>query len=110
MYILREFGGSYYKNVLYVNLETNTSVPSYFDGDISPERLIRYLEAYAGEAIIPESTLIIFDEIQSCERALTALKYYTAICSVMYLKEYAEIMEWHFFKAVFYGPFSALEI
>lgn len=75
-YILREFGGSYYKNVVYVNLETNTSVASYFDGDISPERLIRYLEAYAGEAIIPESTLIIFDEIQSCERALTALKYF----------------------------------
>jgi len=75
-YILREFGASYYKNVVYVNLETNISVASYFDGDISPERLIRYLEAYAGEAIIPESTLIIFDEIQSCERALTALKYF----------------------------------
>lgn len=75
-YILREFGDLYYKNVVYVNLETNVSVASYFDGDISPERLIRYLEVYAGEAIIPESTLIIFDEIQSCERALTALKYF----------------------------------
>lgn len=75
-YILREFGEVYYKNVVYVNLETNTSVASYFDGDISPERLIRYLEVYAGEEIIPESTLIIFDEIQSCERALTALKYF----------------------------------
>ncbi|MDD6036820.1 MAG: AAA family ATPase [Lachnospiraceae bacterium] len=35
-YILREFGSSYYKNVVYVNLETNVSVASYFDGDISP--------------------------------------------------------------------------
>lgn len=75
-YILREFGAQHYKNVVYVNLETNISVANYFDGDISPERLIRYLEVYAGEAIIPESTLIIFDEIQSCERALTALKYF----------------------------------
>lgn len=75
-YILREFGSLYYKNVVYVNLETNISVASYFDGDISPERLIRFLEVYSGEAIIPESTLIIFDEIQSCERALTALKYF----------------------------------
>ncbi|MDD5899332.1 MAG: ATP-binding protein [Lachnospiraceae bacterium] len=75
-YLLREFGSLYYKNVVYVNLETNVSVASYFNGDISPERLIRFLEAYAGEAIIPESTLIIFDEIQSCERALTALKYF----------------------------------
>ena len=75
-YILREFGENNYKNVVYVNLETNTSISSYFNDDISPERIIRYLEAYAYEAIIPEKTLIIFDEIQSCERALTALKYF----------------------------------
>ena len=75
-YILREFGENNYKNVVYVNLETNTSISSYFNDDISPERIIRYLEAYANEAIIPEKTLIIFDEIQSCERALTALKYF----------------------------------
>lgn len=75
-YILREFGEQSYKNVVYVNLETNISVASYFSDDISPERIIRYLEAYANEAIIPEETLIILDEIQSCERALTALKYF----------------------------------
>ena len=75
-YILREFGNRNYKNVVYVNLETNSSVASYFGDDISPERVIRYLEAYANEAIVPEETLIIFDEIQSCERALTALKYF----------------------------------
>ena len=44
--------------------------------NIAPERLLRYLEASTGERIIPEETLIIFDEIQSCERALTALKYF----------------------------------
>ena len=75
-YILREFGDNNYKNVVYVNLETNKSVSSYFDDDISPERIIRYLESYANEVIIPEETLIIFDEIQSCERALTSLKYF----------------------------------
>ena len=49
---------------------------SYFDENIQPERLLRYLEASTGEHIIPGETLIIFDEIQSCERALTALKYF----------------------------------
>ncbi|MFT3952720.1 MAG: AAA family ATPase [Oscillospiraceae bacterium] len=75
-YFLREFGDENYKNVVYINFETNTSVASYFNDDISPERILRYLEAYANEAIIPRETLIIFDEIQSCERALTALKYF----------------------------------
>jgi len=75
-YILREFGERYYKNVIYVNLETNLRVASFFEEDISPERIIRFLEATYKEAIIPGKTLIILDEVQSCERALTSLKYF----------------------------------
>ena len=75
-YILNEFGKKYFKNIVYVNLETNLSVASYFSDDISPERLIRFLEVTVNEAIVPGETLIFFDEIQSCERALTSLKYF----------------------------------
>ncbi len=75
-YILRQFGAEQFKNVVYVNLETNLTVASYFNDNISPERLLRYLEASTGERIIAGETLIIFDEIQSCERALTSLKYF----------------------------------
>lgn len=75
-YTLRDFGEKNYKNTVYVNLETNLSVAQYFDNDISPDRIIRFLEAYAKEAIIPGETLIILDEVQSCERALTSLKYF----------------------------------
>ncbi len=75
-YTLREFGARAFKNVVYVNLETNLTIAGYFGDDISPERIIRYLEAATGERIVPGETLIILDEIQSCERALTALKYF----------------------------------
>ena len=75
-YILNKFGEENYKNTVYVNLETNLAVARYFSDDISPERLIRFLEATANEVILPGETLIIFDEIQSCERALTSLKYF----------------------------------
>ena len=75
-YILRQFGAEQFKNVVYINLETSLTVASYFNDNISPERLIRYLEASTGERIIAGETLIILDEIQSCERALTSLKYF----------------------------------
>ena len=75
-HILREFGEKFYKNVAYVNLETNQTVSSYFSENIEPDRLIRFLETETQERIIPDETLIIFDEIQSCERALTSLKYF----------------------------------
>ncbi|MDR1272120.1 MAG: ATP-binding protein [Clostridiales Family XIII bacterium] len=75
-YIIREFGGLYYQNVAYFNLETNQTVSSYFSDNIEPGRILRFLEAESHERIIPGDTLIIFDEIQSCPCALTSLKYF----------------------------------
>lgn len=40
------------------------------------ERLIRFLEAEVKDVILPDETLIIFDEIQTYECALTSLKYF----------------------------------
>ena len=75
-HILRNFGDKHYKNTAYINLETNMTVSSYFNENIEPERIIRFLETEVRERIIPGDTLIIFDEVQSCERALTSLKYF----------------------------------
>lgn len=75
-YLLMELGRKHFSNTVYVNLETNLSVARYFDDDITPDRLIRFLETTVNEEIIPGKTLIILDEIQSCERALTSLKYF----------------------------------
>ena len=75
-FILREFGRENYKNTVYVNLESNGTAASMFNDDISPSKLIKYLEAETGERILPNETLIILDERQSCERAVTSLKYF----------------------------------
>lgn len=73
-YLIKEFGEMYFKNTVYFNLETNLAVNSYFETDIYPLRIIQYLETASGQRIIPEETLLVLDEIQSCPRALTALK------------------------------------
>jgi uncharacterized protein len=75
-YAIQEFGRDYYKNTVYVNFEMEAGIIPYFDGNISPERIIKLLEQYFHVAIIPEETLIFFDEVQMCERALTSLKYF----------------------------------
>jgi len=75
-YILRDFGKKYYKNTIYVNLEINSAISSFFSDNISPKKILRNIEASVNEEIVPEHTLLIFDEIQSCERALTSLKYF----------------------------------
>ncbi len=75
-YILKEFGKRYFKNSVYINLETNSTVNSYFQTDITPQRILKYLETVVNERIIPGETLIILDEIQTCERALNSLKQF----------------------------------
>lgn len=75
-YLLREFGKEHFTSVLYVNLESNHEIARLFDDDITPARLLRYLEAATAQRILPRETLIILDEIQACERAVTSLKYF----------------------------------
>ena len=47
-----------------------------FEENISPDYLIPILSHIAGQTIVKEKTLIVFDEVQLCERALTSLKYF----------------------------------
>ena len=75
-YTLKEFGRDYYKNTVYINFERMEETHDFFKGDIDPNRIIRLLESKTTTKIIPEEALIIFDEVQSCERALTSLKYF----------------------------------
>jgi len=75
-YILLSFGKECYKNVAYYSMEDSRELPLIFERDLNPERIIRELSAYSGITILPKDTLIIFDEIQACERALTSLKYF----------------------------------
>lgn len=76
-YTLLFFGKEYYKNVVYFSLEESGDIPAIFERDLDPGRIVKELAASCGQSIIPGETLIIFDEIQACERALTSLKYFT---------------------------------
>lgn len=75
-YITLEFGRKYYENVAYFNFETNPKLNETFNEDISPDYLISILSHIASSTIVKEKTLIVFDEVQLCERALTSLKYF----------------------------------
>ncbi len=75
-YSILEFGRSHYENVAYFNFETNPRLNEIFAEDISPDYLLPILSHIAGQTIVREKTLIVFDEVQLSERALTSLKYF----------------------------------
>ena len=75
-YAILEFGHKNYDNVAYFNFQTSSALAKTFAEDIRPSYLIPILSHISGQTITKGRTLIVFDEVQLCERALASLKYF----------------------------------
>lgn len=78
-WILKEFAKRYYKNLAYFNFDEHPEYKQFFENTKDVERILQNLLMASGEIIkqdSPESTLIVFDEIQECPNALNTLKYF----------------------------------
>lgn len=75
-WLMKEFGKKAYEDTVYINFDSNSRMSELFASDLDTDRLIMGLEIYAGRKINPDSTLLIFDEIQEVPRALASLKYF----------------------------------
>lgn len=75
-WLMKEFGRQCYKQVVYLHFDNNPKLADIFENDYKIPRLIEAFEILSGVKINPDNTLIIFDEIQECPKALTSLKYF----------------------------------
>jgi uncharacterized protein len=75
-WLIKEFGKAEYKQMVYVNFEDAEAPNDIFQSDFNIDRIITLLNAYSGLRIKPEDTLLVFDEIQTAPRGITALKYF----------------------------------
>ena len=75
-WLMREFGRTQYENAVYIMFEKNPRMKELFSGDMDVRRLLAGLEIEAAAKINPQTTLIIFDEIQACKNALASLKFF----------------------------------
>lgn len=75
-YSVVEFGQKNFDNLVHIDFIAQPNMQPLFEGDIQPERLIGLIEASFGVEIRPGKTLLFFDEIQACPKALVSLKYF----------------------------------
>lgn len=75
-WILNEFGLRYYDNIAYFNFDENEEYKQFFETTKDVGRILQNLMMASGQSIKPHETLIIFDEIQECNKALNTLKYF----------------------------------
>lgn len=74
-YVVRELGSTF-SHFVEINLEKDSVVAGFFEKDLNPARICVELSAFYGQPILEDETLLFFDEIQSCPRAIQALRFF----------------------------------
>ena len=92
-YAVLEFGKGHYENVAYFNFQTNPALAAIFEEDISPDYLLPVLAHICGQTITRGQTLIVFDEVQLCGRALNSLKYFSEQAQEYHLVAIGSLLE-----------------
>ncbi|MEI6243375.1 MAG: AAA family ATPase, partial [Chlamydiota bacterium] len=68
--------GSTFPEFVEINFELIPAAKEIFEKDLLPERIIRDLSFLMQKPIIPGKTLLFFDEIQECPKAVSSLRYF----------------------------------
>lgn len=75
-WLLKDFGARFYEDVAYFMCDRDEEINRIFSSNFDVNRILMQLSAHRGKDILPEKTLIIFDEIQSAPRVLEGLKFF----------------------------------
>lgn len=75
-YSIQKFGTDFFENLHTLDMERDRNLHGVFEGDLNPYRIISELEIFLNEKITPGRDLVFIDEIQSCPRAIMALRYF----------------------------------
>ena len=73
---VEDFGKRYYEHFAVFNFDRRRELAEVFEKTKDPLRIIHELTFFTEVPLLPEKTLIFFDEIQECKEALNALKYF----------------------------------
>ena len=75
-WILKEFGRQFYENTAYFNFDENEEYRQFFETTKDVNRILQNLMLVSGQKILPEKTLIVFDEVQDCPNVINTMLYF----------------------------------
>ena len=73
---METFGKECFEYCAKFDFDRQPELKSIFQTTKTPDRIVKELALYCDVPLLPERTLLIFDEIQECEEALNSLKYF----------------------------------
>ncbi len=75
-WLMKEFGKIHFANTVYVSFYRNSRIANIFEKDYDVKRIIEALQIELNVSIVPQETLIVFDEVQNALPVVESLKYF----------------------------------
>ena len=94
-WLVETFLAKYFDNFVKIDLEKRYDIHTYFEGNLDPKTILPFLELEVGR-IIPGKTLLFFDEIQACPRAIMALRYFYEQMPELHVAAAGSLLEFAF--------------
>ncbi len=94
-WLVENFLAKQFDSFVKIDLEKRRDIHNYFDGDLDPGTILPRLELES-DRIIPGKTLLFLDEIQSCPRAIMALRYFYEQMPELHVAAAGSLLEFAF--------------
>ncbi len=98
--LLHQFGKEHFPFYHSINFEKEPKLCRIFDNSLDPKHILKELEYHFNRPIDVAKDLLIFDEIQTCPKALTSLKYFAEDCPELAVTAAGSLL------GVYLGPVS----
>ena len=110
-WLVDELGKQEFSNYLKIDFEESLGFRPIFDGDLDPRLICSELEIRTGVDIVAKKTLLFFDEIQACPRAIIALRYFFEKMPDLHVVAAGSLLEFVFSEISFpVGRIQTMEI
>jgi predicted AAA+ superfamily ATPase len=110
-WLVDELGKQEFDNYIKIDFEESPGYRSIFDGDLDPQHICAELEIRTGIDIAVSNTLLFFDEVQACPRAIMALRYFYEKLPDLHVLAAGSLLEFAFSEISFpVGRIQTMEI
>ena len=108
-FLVRTFADQYFPQFLEINFERQLEYHHCFEPSLDANEIIRSIEFVSRQKIIPNETLLFFDEIQECPRALQSLRYFKEQQPNLHVISAGSLIEFVLKEADFSFPVGRIE-
>ncbi len=107
-YIIEKFGSEHFENQVTINFDFRPELSLYFE-NLDPVQIVSKLETVLNKRIIPGKTLLFFDEIQNCPKAIQSLRYFKEKMNQLHVMAAGSLLEFVIHEEHFSFPVGRVQ-